>query len=200
MSSLVEMLTSQLQGGGLRQISEQLGADEGATATAVSSALPVLIGALSKNSANQEGAAALLGALKRDHDGSALGDLTGLIRDPESRGGSGILRHVLGGQQAQVEVGLSQASGLDAGSAGKLLAMLAPLVMGALGKAQRQGGLDISDLSGMLAGERQQAKAALPGAAGMLSSFLDADGDGDIKDDVARMGAGLLGKLFSGNR
>jgi len=194
------MLTSQLQGGALRQISQQLGADEGSTATAVSSALPVLIGALSKNSASQDGAAALLGALKRDHDGSALSDLAGLIRDPEARGGSGILKHVLGGQQSQVQAGLSQASGLDAGSAGKLLAMLAPMVMGALGKAQRNGGLDVSDLAGMLAGERRQAKAALPGAAGMLSGFLDADGDGDIKDDVARLGAGLLGKLFSGKR
>ena len=34
---------------------------------------------------------------------------------------------------------------------------------------------------------------------GMLGSLLDADGDGDIKDDVAKMGGSLL-KSFLGKR
>jgi len=32
----------------------------------------------------------------------------------------------------------------------------------------------------------------------MLSQILDADGDGDVTDDVARMGVSMLGKLFGG--
>ena len=34
---------------------------------------------------------------------------------------------------------------------------------------------------------------------GVLGSLLDADGDGDIKDDVARLGGSLL-KSFLGKR
>jgi hypothetical protein len=201
MSSLLDTLSNQLGGDALSQIARQLGTDQGKTKAAVAGALPVLISALSRNAAKPEGAASLLGALQRDHDGSVLNNLGSLFQNPEALGGSGILKHVLGGQRSQVETGLSQASGLDSAAVGKLLAMLAPLVMGALGKTQREKGFDVSDLAGMLAGERRQAKAALPaGVGGMLTSFLDADGDGDIKDDVARIGAGLLGKLFGGKR
>lgn len=201
MSSIVNMITQQLSGDALGQIARQLGTDERTAQTAVASALPVLLGALSKNAAKPEGAAALLGALQRDHDGSILDNLGGALSDPDALSGlgGGILKHVLGGQRPHVESGLSEASGLDGASMAKLLAMLAPLVMGALGKTQRQKGFDISDLAGMLAGERRQAKATMPaGLGGVLGSFLDADGDGDVTDDVARMGAGLLGKLFGG--
>lgn len=200
MSSIMDLLAKQLSEGGLNQMSRQIGADENATATAVSSALPVLIGALSKNATREGGAESLMKALQRDHDGSALDDLTNVIRNPEALGGSGILRHVLGDRKGDVEQGLSQASGLDASSIQQLLVMLAPMVMGALGKQQRKEGLDLGGLAGMLAGERRQAKRQMPGAGGLLASFLDQDGDGDVTDDVARMGAGLLGNLFGGKR
>jgi len=74
---------------------------------------------------------------------------------------------------------------------GKLLTMLAPLVMGALGKKQRQGGLNPSDLGGLLRQEQRTAVKQAPDL-GMLGSLLDADGDGDIKDDVAKIGGSLL--------
>jgi hypothetical protein len=33
-----------------------------------------------------------------------------------------------------------------------------------------------------------------------LERLLDADGDGDVMDDVAKIGGGLLGRLFGGRR
>ena len=69
--------------------------------------------------------------------------------------------------------------------------MLAPLVMGALGKAQREKGLDTGGLAGMLGGEQQRAADAAPGVMGMLTSFLDRDHDGSVMDDIG----GMLGKL-----
>jgi hypothetical protein len=71
------------------------------------------------------------------------------------------------------------------------LSMLAPLVMGALGKAQREGKLDPGALAGMLGAERQKASDAAPGVMGMLGRFLDRDGDGSVMDDIG----GMLGKL-----
>ena len=98
-----------------------------------------------------------------------------------------------------MESALGQSTGLDAGSIGKLLTMLAPLVMGALGKKQRQSGLKPSDLGGLLQQERQTATQKAPDL-GMLGSLLDADGDGDIKDDVAKLGGSLLKSFLGGRR
>lgn len=74
--------------------------------------------------------------------------------------------------------------------------MLAPLVLGALGKAQREGGLGARDLSAMLGGERQAIRDKAPQGLDMLGQLLDSDGDGDYKDGVARIGSSLLGSLF----
>jgi hypothetical protein len=89
-------------------------------------------------------------------------------------------------------------SGLDKGQAANLMMMLAPIVLGYLGKQKRQQNLGVGDLAGMLAGERRRAEEVEPAASGMLAALLDQDGDGDIKDDLTRIGAGFLGKLMKG--
>ena len=70
MASLLDGLMQQLGGDTRRQLSQQLGADESTTTPAVGAALPVLVGALAKNASSTDGAAALAGALDKDHDGS----------------------------------------------------------------------------------------------------------------------------------
>lgn len=194
MSSLLDTLTSQLSGGSLSQLSRQLGADEGTTATAVSAALPVLLGALARNAAQPNGASALASALDRDHDGSVLDDLGGLFGGAATgAAGAGILKHVLGDKQQAVAAGLGQTTGLDAGKAGALLAMLAPVVMGALGKTQRSQGLDAGGLASML-GQQASALNAQGGAVGGLLSMLDANKDGSVVDDVLGMASKLFGR------
>jgi hypothetical protein len=199
MSSILEMLTDQLGGDATSKISQQLGTDEGTAGKAISAALPLLMGALARNATKADGAQSLAGALERDHDGSILDDVSGFLSNPESGSGDGIVRHTLGPKRAAVEQELGRQTGLDVGAVTKLLPMLAPLVMGALGREKRQGQLDIGGLTSMLSGERERAEGA--GASlGGLASLLDSDADGDIKDDVAKMGAGLLGKLFGGKK
>ncbi|MFQ5351250.1 MAG: hypothetical protein ACE5EG_12485, partial [Thermoanaerobaculia bacterium] len=58
--------------------------------------------------------------------------------------------------------------------------------------------LNPSDLGGLLRQEHRSAARQAPDL-GMLGSLLDADGDGDIKDDVAKLGGSLL-KGFLGKR
>lgn len=195
MSSIFDLLTEQLAGDGLSQIQRQLGADSATTAKAVPAALGTLMGALQKNSASG-GAEALLGALARDHDGGVLDNLSGYLSNPDEATGNGILRHVLGERRGAVESNLGQSLGLDSGSAAKLLAMLAPLVMGALGKAQRSGQLDAGAVTSMLGQERQVIQQKAPDGLGLLGSLLDQDGDGSIADDVAKIGGGFLKNLL----
>jgi len=189
--SLLDMLKQRLGTDAVQQISRQLGTDHGTTESAVAAALPMLVGALAHNAQDPNQAGALANALNRDHDGSILNDVAGYLGGGATRDGSSILGHIFGGQQQSVETGLGHMAGLDPAKAGTLLAMLAPLVMGALGKAQRDGKLDPGGLAGMLGAEHQQAADAAPGVMGMLSKFLDRNHDGSVIDDIG----GMLGKL-----
>ena len=200
--SLLEVLTQQLGGDAIQQISRQVGANDDATSKAVSGAIPLLVTALAKNSSESGGAQALAGALDRDHDGSILDDLGGFLGSGNAAvaSGDGILKHMLGGRRQGAEAALGQMSGLDQQKIGQILAMLAPIVMGAVGRQQRQGGLGPSQIGEMLGGERRRAEKMEPGAMGILGSLLDSDGDGDVKDDLARIGMGMLGKMLGGRR
>jgi len=189
-------LISQVAGGdNLRQMSQSLGADEETTGKAVSSALPLIMAALTRNASSSSGAESLFNALASDHDGSILEDVGSLLGSAQSGPGDGILKHVLGGKRPAVENAVSQSSGLDLGSVSKLLTMLAPLVMGSLGRVRQQQKLDTGGLSSMLQGEMQSAEQKGLAPSGLLT-LLDADKDGDVVDDLANIGKGLLGSLF----
>jgi hypothetical protein len=190
--SLLEMLQQRLGGQAVDQMSRKIGADPGTTGNAIDAALPLLIAALARNATAGGQAQSIDTAVSQDHDGSVLDDIPGFINTADSGPGAGILRHVLGGRQQTVQTGLGQATGLDPQKAGQLLTMLAPLVMGALGRAKRERGLDTGSLSDLLSGEQDQLKETAPGIMGTLGRFLDRDNDGSAMDDIG----GMLGKAF----
>jgi len=64
--------------------------------------------------------------------------------------GGAILGHVFGGRRGPVEQGVGKASGLDAAQVAQLMAMLAPIVMGVLGRMKQTKGLDASRLPAAL--------------------------------------------------
>ncbi|MEM6455956.1 MAG: DUF937 domain-containing protein [Acidobacteriota bacterium] len=201
--SIVNMLMQSLGDDAVQQLGSQIGADSQATRTAIQGAVPMLLGAMAKNAGSQQGAQSLLSALDRDHDGSILDDVAGFVGQGGDGGGAGagILRHVLGGQQGAVEQGLAQVSGLNGGQAGQLMSMLAPMVMGAIGRQKTAAGVGADQLGALLTGEANQARQAAPNAAmGMLAGFLDQDGDGSVVDDLAQMGGKLLGNFLGGKR
>ena len=196
-AALDALMDSLESSGGLGQMSRSTGVDEGDVAKVLSGALPALMSGLARNTESADGAAGLLSALDRDHDGSVMDDLAGFLAGAGAADtGSGILRHTFGDKQGQVESALSRTSGVDQGSISQILAMVAPLVFGYLGKQQRENNLDAAGLAGMLGREQQVARERSPDAVSMLSRMLDADNDGSIMDEVAEMGSDLLGSLF----
>lgn len=206
MANLVEMIQGQLTEGMIEQLSKQLGgADRAKTATAADGAISTIIGALAKNASTPEGAAGLATALERDHDGSALSDLMGMFAgasqtDPaptnRTMNGAGILKHVLGGKQNNAMDMLSKLSGLSSGQSGNLMGMLAPMVMGMLGKQKKENNLGLDGLSSLLNGTVKQQKKASSPMMDLATRFLDKDGDGSIMDEAAGFGMKILGGLF----
>ena len=193
MDDLMQSIAAQLSGAPMSQLSAQLGTDSQTTESAVQAALPVLLGALAKNSASSGGADSLAGALDRDHDGSILDDVGGFLGSGGGADGAAILGHVLGTREPTVEAGIGQATGLQAGQVTQLLQMLAPIVLGYLGRQKRQQGMSAGSLGELLGTQSRQAAAQNP-ALGALTSLLDQDDDGTIVDDLG----GLLGSFLSG--
>ncbi len=197
MESLLKMVSQQLGGDNLRKISSQIGADENTTQNAVSAALPLLLNALSRNASSSSGADALSGALSRDHDGSIMDNLSGFLGQTDDTSGAGILGHILGSRQGAVQNGLSKSSGMNAGSVGKLLGTLAPVLMGALGKVKQQGNMDAGSLAGYLGREREEMERSEPQAMGFIGNLLDSDGDGDVDaSDLIKHGMRLFSKFM----
>ena len=192
MAELSETL-NQLLSGQTEQISQRIGADNTSTASAVQAAVPSLLAALSQEADSGSG---LHQALQQDHDGSIIDNLTGYFGgtaqlSPRTTDGAGILNHVLGDRQETLERGISAKSGLDIGSVGSLLTLLAPVVMGMLGKkqsssgtggslgdllnrekadAQSQGGL--GDILGSILGGSSSSSGGLGSIAGSVSDML----------------------------
>jgi hypothetical protein len=212
MAGILDLLNSDIGKTLISGASQQLGQDQAKTSSALSAALPLILGAMKNNAKTPEGAAGLLSALRDEkHSGGILDNLGsvlggGGIDDNVMKDGAGILGHVFGGKEQNVANAVSSTSGIDAGSAMNLLKVAAPVLMGMLGKQSRQQGVSdpngIGDLlGGMLGGSGQQEQS-------MISRLLDADGDGSVIDDIAGMVlgsggakkksglAGLLGGLF----
>ncbi|MCB0635297.1 MAG: DUF937 domain-containing protein [Lewinella sp.] len=207
---LTSLLQSQLSEGMIDQLSQQLGgASKEQTQTAAAGIMNVLMGAMARNAATPQGAQALNNALERDHDGSVLDNVMDLLGGGGSRSvsnvneralnGSGILNHILGSRQSGAVDMISQMSGLNQNQTGSLMATLAPIVMGMLGKAKSENNLDAGGVAGILEGFTRQQQGSNP-AMGIISGFLDQDGDGSIVDDVANIGMKMLGGLFKKRR
>jgi len=197
MPSILDTLNAALGDNAIGQISQQLGSDPASTSSAVSAALPVLISALAKNSSSQGGADALQAALQR-HDGGVLDNLASHFGDAGTiDDGTAILGKVLGGRQTAVQQTLGQTSGLGSQATGQLLAMLAPVVLGALGRHSREQGLDGSGLAAALGSAQAQATSNNAPLGSLVTQLLDSNHDGSVLDDVAKLAGGWLS---GGNR
>ncbi len=200
MSNILDLLQGQLSEGLVDQLSQSLGADKQQTNAAANGILSTLMSAIAKNASQPQGAEALNNALERDHDGSFLDNISGFLggnaqaSNPKMVNGAGILKHVLGGKQSGAIDMISKMSGLSGDKTGNMMTMLAPMVLGMLGKQKREQGLDASGIAGMLSGMMGQNQKRQE--MGIIGKFLDADGDGSFMDDLAEKGMGFLGNLL----
>jgi hypothetical protein len=192
MDAMTQQLMKQLSGSTLSKISKTIGADPKATGAALTTAVPVLVSALANNASKSKGAAALHQALAQDHDGSILDDITGYLSEPSAANGAGILGHILGKKQSTVNQGLAKSSGLNIGQVGQLLQIVAPLIMGMIGKQQQSKSLDTGGLTDLLGGLKQKAQEENPDLMSVLGSLL---GSGSGQSGLGGM-IGMLGKLM----
>ncbi|OWK99507.1 hypothetical protein AP75_00770 [Kaistella haifensis DSM 19056] len=161
--SLIDLITGNAGNQVATQAENKFGISKNQIIALLAVASPLVISYLRKKSQEDPNEAeALNNALDKDHDGSILGDPS-QVEARQQEGGS-ILDHIFGGQKATVENQLSQNTGISIDKIGPILAMLAPVIMGYIGKQKQSNGVTsgggLGDLlGGILGGAQSQAQA-----------------------------------------
>jgi len=149
----------------LSQTASLLGSDQNTVKKALEGAVPglmsVLLGATDKPNARQAFSTALS---QQDPDfidniGSVLGKNPQNIAD---KGGEMLSSIVGGGQMGVFSSKLKEITGLPAATAGTLTGLAGSLIMGGLGKAGKQNGLDANGVLNLLSSEKSDVATALP--------------------------------------
>jgi len=197
MSSILDLITSRLDDKAVGQLGGQLGAQSDQLNGAISAALPMILGQLTRNANSGTGAEDLRGTLDRHHDGSVLNDVGGYFDQRPTASDTRMVDNIFGPKRQAAERAIEQASGLSPQATGGLMENLAPLIMGALGQQSKSGGFDAGQLTKMLGGETDELRRREPAAMGSLDQLLDSDSDGQIDiSSLAQQGAKILGSFF----
>ncbi|MEE9372109.1 MAG: DUF937 domain-containing protein [Saprospiraceae bacterium] len=201
MADLMDLLQGQLSGAVLKSLTSNLGAkNQQQTQNATNDAISILVNAMAKNSSSSKGASALGAALDRDHDGSVLDDIMGMMagnKTAPSRAlnGAGILGHILGGRQNGAIDMLTKRSGMNKTQTLSLLIKLAPMIMGVLGKMKKSNNMDTTGLPDILSGAASKVNRQTSGG-NILGSLFDQDGDGNFNNEIKKVGFSFLKSLF----
>ena len=210
-----------LNPGLIEHLGNQMGVSKEQAGGAAGNIMSVLLNALARNAATPQGAESLNSALEKDNHGGLLetimgslaggnrpntggslldlgGLITGMLSGQQSRAanGAGILKHILGRRTEDTAAQIGQKTGIGTGNTIKMMAMLAPIVMGMLGKTKKAGNLSADGLGGLLDGflrkNIQPGRPAQETNIGLAGRLLDRDGDGSAIDDIAGMIGGFL--------
>ncbi|MCO6175706.1 DUF937 domain-containing protein [Flavobacterium sp. NRK F10] len=206
MAGILDLINSDLGKQIIGNISAQTGISETQASDVVSSSVPELLGAMQGNMLSGDSANGLLNALTSGkHNGSILDNVSGFLNGGDFSDGSKILNHLLGDKLNAVSTGISNKTGVSSSIITKILPMLAPIIMGYLGKQTQKGNVSsTSDLGGLLGGLLTGVTSGNSGSGDILTSVLDQNGDGklDASDAISAVTkkkgglGGLLGGLF----
>ncbi len=185
--------------GGIGDIAQEIGTDEDTARGAVATAVPMMLGGLSRLTAEPEGSLALFEALAdEDEEKGFFGSLASMLTSPLALATGGMMvNRMFGGKKGPIEAGLSAASGLGRSQTGKLMMAVAPVVLGSLRQRQKADQLDAAGIAGLLRREEEDLRGGSEELNGLMG-FLDTDDDGSVMDNIATMGAAVAGAAVVG--
>lgn len=170
-SSLLNLLKEYITPDVISQASGMLGESESGVSKAVSAALPTLLSGFA-NKSNDLGFMGNVMNLvsETQSSGNMLSNLPSLLSGGGANSiGSKLLSMLFGGKLSSVTDLIAGAGGIKSSSAGALLGMLGPMILGHFGKS----GMTSSALSGLLSSEKNSLLAALPSGFNSVLGFAD---------------------------
>lgn len=182
-------------------IAARLGVSHDDAKKAVEQGGAVLLGGLAKNAQTDEGSAAIQNALKR-HEGATP---AAKVDDIDQADGGKIVKHVLGDDANDVAAKLNESDKTPGIDFGKLLPILAPIVMGLIANMNKKksGGADsasgesgggIGDLIGGLIGGGSSSGSSGGGGIGDLLGGILGGGSSSGGGGIGDVLGGLFGK------
>jgi len=175
--------------GALGDLSSTLGASKSETDSLVGAGLPAILGSLGAQTGG-DGLGALMGLLGDDNGGflDSLGPFFG--QGDKTGVASKLVGSLFGSQRGAIESHVANASGGSVSMVSRILPMLAPAVMGMIGKITKDEELDADGL-----GSRLAAIGADGPLGDILSEGTDEDRAGFLDGIAAFRDAGGLGAL-----
>ncbi len=152
-----------------------LGESESGVGKALAGILPSVIGGAINKAGEHGGADAIAKMASEQNDSGILGGLGNFFGGDSGSllsKGAGLLGGLFGGGKADMLTSLiSSFSGVKSSSAGSLLSMAAPAIMGLLGKHASGSGMGASGIASFLSSQKDSVAAAMPSGLN-LSSVL----------------------------
>lgn len=173
MSNLVQTVLGAVTPELTARLASLFGESTGSVSKGLSAAAPALLAGALQQSSTAGGAERLLGLVSQaTAGGNPLDRLPTLLGDEAARTGllsqgRGLADGLLGANTGSAADSLASFAGLKGGSANQLLALAAPLVLGAIGKALGPSA-GASGLQSLLADQRASILGALPPGLGSL--------------------------------
>jgi hypothetical protein len=166
-SYVMQFLTPDMIG----RIAGALGLNRSDAQSGVGAVVPALLASFSGLADKPGGAQSLVNTIKQQS--SVLDNFAGMIGGNNQSSfverGSSLLTSLLGGHDQSALTGaIARFTGLGQNKSGSLLGMLAPVVMGLIGRQIGARGVDVGSLTGLLASQREQIAQAMPAGMGEL--------------------------------
>lgn len=180
MESIVDLVSGALRGSPLDRLSSRLDESPEVVERGVEHATPLLVASFAKRAQSEQGAEYLVSRVRDDSQpqlepselGQVLSDPAAIQRTTQSSGG--FLGGFFGNELNTILDMVTSASGLKRSSASTLVGLIAPLVLGWIGRNVKSRGLSAHGLSQWLADEGEKVSARVP--AGFSSMFASGAG------------------------
>jgi hypothetical protein len=185
MDSMLGSLMNSLSGDNLSMLGKLVGTDSNGAKSILGTVVPLLTGAMAKTATQPGGANALMKMLGEGQFESIADNIGGYLRNPDVSGGTDIVNTLLGSQRGAMTDMIARKTGFSTDVIGRVLTLIAPVVMGFVGKMMRQQNMDASTLTAFLGEQSKTALAGAPDAMGIITS---------LTGEVTR-GSGFLGRL-----
>lgn len=210
-TNLLELAKSYLSSNVVGQISTMLGEDQQDTQTALTGALPAILGGLIHKSTEPGGPATITdmvaevtvpnraaGEIIKPEDG-AISQLSSLFdgnSDQKSRFlsmGSGIITGLFGNRSDTIARALSAESGIKQTSALSVMSLAGTVLLGVLGKQLFAEGKGQAEVSSLLSSQTNYVQAAMPpGLGSLLGNMPGLAKPGNLGSQLADMEAGPI--------
>ena len=188
--NILESLIGSQSANVVSELARQLGVNESQASAAAGQLIPALTRGIKNNASTDGGLSSLINALQKGNHHNYLDNTSMLGQNSTIQEGNSILGHIFGNKDVSRNVANygAQQAGLSSSLMKKALPVLAPLVLSALSK----GLLGKGKSGGVFSGTSNNSDIFSSGVAankqrGMLESFLDADKDGSMWDDLLSM-------------